>query len=113
MGVYCYTLRKGTKQVDEVTIGRLAYAYKCHWREDDSPFCRRMHAAAERARDANPDLELVVIGDDYSSARSEDRTPVFQISKQRTYWLDGNNPGPVVGHLGFEKGRYRYFPVDA
>lgn len=109
MGTYCYTLRKGTRDIAGETIGQMEYAYKYHWDSVDSPFCKRMHAAAERARDANPDLTLIIMGK-FTDIRDCD-TAVYRISNQRTYFMDGPNPGPVVGHLRREGRKLKFYPV--
>ncbi len=111
MGVYCYTLRKQTRQIDGVTIGRTAYAYKDHWDAYRSPFVARQHAAAERARNANPKLTRVIMGD-WKYAATEP-LPVFEISEGLTAFMDHKSPGPVVGYVTKSGGRYRYKAVDA
>lgn len=107
MGVYCYTLRAGTKVVSGVEIGRTAYSYKCHWGDHSSPVVRRKHAAAERAREANPNLTLVIMGD-YKDAECHEGIAVFQVSDRMEFFLDTNSPGPVVGKLYKVRGRYVY-----
>lgn len=109
MGVYCYTLRKGTREIDGMTIGQSAYAYKCHWGDYDSPYVKRMLAAGRRAREAQPDLDLIIMGH-FHNIRDCD-TPVFKVSTHMSSYLDGCNPGPVVGHLRREGRKLRFYPV--
>ena len=112
MGVYVYTLRKNTIKtrrdlggiIVEPEIGYAQFAYKC-WNGWDEPgyFRRqvgRAHAFAEKARQANPDLDLITLGNpkehDFERAGA---MPVFQVSTDANSWCDTKDPGPVVGYL--------------
>lgn len=109
MGIYCYTLRKATIQVGDMTIGRTAYAFKDGWGASESARAKRLYAAAERARAANPDLEYVIMGD-FNDARVEP-TPVFKVSKQLDSFFDSRAPGELVGHLSKVGRRFVFEPV--
>lgn len=71
MGVYRYTLRKNTTKVIDtdtgapVEIGSTEYAYKYSYGWDSGNYKRnvaKLEAAADRAREANPNLVLIVVG---------------------------------------------------
>lgn len=114
MGIYCYTLRKSTiKAIDmdvgaPIEIGVTKYAYKESYRFESKSYrmlTARAHAAAERARDANPNLVLVTHGDpkehsfDYHGAMD-----VFRVSPDMEYFLDTRAPGEIVGKL-YKRGK--------
>lgn len=100
MGVYQYTLRKGTKDVDGLTIGRYAFAYKLSNRLHETGPYKRMaaikEAAAERAADAQPDLMFAIVGD---WPTKDDARTVFRIDRAYASFADYHAPGDVVGHL--------------
>lgn len=108
MGIYCYTLRKNTfKAIDmdigaPVEIGITKYAYKESWNggADYNRIVGRAHAAAERARDANPNLVLVTFGDpkDYDF-NSDDTMTVYHCNPDLEYFMDGKSPGTVIGYI--------------
>lgn len=121
MGVYVYTLRKNTIKATRDLgaagqamgeIGYMDFAYKC-WNGWDEPasFRRavgRSLAAAERAREANPDLDLIVWGNPKNHDFGDDYMPVYQIRKTDSVWYDTQDPGKQVGYLS-KKGRKYVF----
>lgn len=109
MGIYCYTLRKSTiKAVDmdinaPIEIGVTKYAYKeSFWSESKAykMLTARSHAAAERARNANPNLVLITHGDpkdhDFDRYGAMD---VRRVTPDLEYFMDSKLPGEVVGKL--------------
>ena len=125
MGIYIYTLRKNTIKarrdiggiVVEPEIGYAQFAYK-YWKGWGEPgyFRRqvgRAHAFAEKARQANPDLDLITIGN--PKEHNFDRAgamPVFQIPTTAIVWYDTKDPGPIVGYL-YKNGRKYEFKTLA
>lgn len=122
MGVYVYTLRKNTIKAtrdlgaagqSKGEIGYMDFAYKCWngWYEPAS-FRRavgRSLAAAERAREANPDVDLIVWGNPKNYDFSRDgKMAVYQIRKTDSVWYDTQDPGKQVGYLS-KKGRKYVF----
>lgn len=108
MGIYIYTLRKTpTKAIDmdigaSVEIGVTAYAYKESWNGGAAynRMTARLHSLAEKARDANPNLVLVTMGN--PKENDFDRypnMPVFRVSPDLEYFHDTKVPGEVVGYL--------------
>ncbi len=109
MGIYCYTLRKNTIKATDmdvgapIEIGVTKYAYKESRGWNDGSYNRmvgKAHAAAERARDANPNLVLVTMGDpkDYDFSR-EGSMMVFRCKPDMTAFYDGKAPGEHVGFI--------------
>jgi hypothetical protein len=103
MGVYVYTRRAETREIDGKTIGRFAFAYKCHsyWRGDPgyASYQRRValtESLGERACGAR-DVRLAIVGD-FKDAAS-DRLPVFSVSPNLSSYYDTSSPGPVVGYI--------------
>lgn len=117
MGVYIYTLRKNpTISIDKgtkapVAIGVTKYAYK------DSSYrsaaynrmVGRMHALADKARDANPDLTLVTVGDpkDHDFIKYGPMG-VYKVSDRMSYFLDTKAPGTLAGFI-FKSGKSYIF----
>lgn len=108
MGLYCYTLRKNTIKATDMDIGApieigiTKYAYKESWNGsgDYNRMLGRVHAAAERARDANPNLVLVTFGD--PKENDFDKYPnmtVYRCSPDMESFMDHQPPGPAVGYL--------------
>lgn len=87
MGVYVYTLRKDTIEIDGKTIGRIAYAYKPSWRDDSNRVIQSKLAKAELARDALGDLDLVAQGDTFRLKDGEWMN-VFHCSKNMSTCYD-------------------------
>jgi hypothetical protein len=113
MGIYVYTLRKNpVKAIDmdtgaPIDIGVTAYAYKESWNSnaDYNRMTARMHAAAARARDANPNLVLTTFGDPKNqNFDAHPKMAVFRTSPEMTYFYDTKAPGELVGYL-FKNGR--------
>jgi hypothetical protein len=125
MGLYWYTMRKGTKVVDvienpdrstleyhfdAIELGRFAYAYKDFWMNDAPANWKRMagraHAAAKRARQANPDVKYYVNADSFKEA-ADGKYPVYQIEKKgMAEFLEENND-KIVGHLSKKGHKYQ------
>jgi len=116
MGVYVYTLRKNTiKAIDEDTgesidVGVTAFAYKCSWNADGyyKRMTAKMHAAAERAREANPNLDIVTFGDPKDGLK----TRIYRVKPTLTSFYDTETPGIDVGSIE-KRGRKWYFVRDA
>jgi hypothetical protein len=117
MGVYAYTLRKNTvkatRDLGDVgqpvgEIGYIDFAYKLWFGWDEPGYYRqqvgRSLAAAERAREANPELDLVVWGDPRKHDFSQGPMTVFQVSTSSCMWYDTQAPGKDVGYL-YKNGR--------
>ena len=108
MGIYCYTLRKNTIKATDmdinapIEIGITAYAYKesSYRTKEYKMMTGRAHAAAERAREANPNLVLVTWGNpkEYDFTR-EGKMAVYRTSPHMEYFYDSKNPGELVGYL--------------
>jgi hypothetical protein len=116
VGIYVYTLRAETRNIDGREIGTMKFAYKIHnyWRGDPGygSYTRSIavfHALAEKARWKNRDLTLVILGD-FKNAERE-RLPVHEISTRRSDWADTDTLGPIVGHVEKVGRGYRYIPV--
>lgn len=114
MGIYVYTLRKNTINATDmdtgtpIAIGVTAYAYKESFWNNDKAYkmmTARAHSAAERARDANPNLVLVTMGNpkDHDFDR-DSKMAVFRTSPDLEFFHDTKIPGEVVGYL-FKNGR--------
>ena len=124
MGLYWYTMRKQTKVVDgtvawmkgfiksDVELARFAYAYKdfgmasswgvpAAWKR----LAGRAHAAADRAFEANPDVEYYIMGDSFKEA-AEQHYPVFKMKEKMGAFLEETSD-PVVGYLN-KVGRGKY-----
>ena len=108
MGIYCYTLRKNTiKAIDmdvgaPIEIGITKYAYKESWNptKEHKMLTARAHAAAERARDANPNLVLVTFGDPKEHGFDESANmTVYRCSPEMEYFMDHKAPGEAVGYI--------------
>lgn len=112
MGIYVYTLRKNTIQAIDmdigapVEIGVTKYAYKDSW--NGGAHYKRMtgraHAAAERARDANPNLVLVTFGDPKDHNFDRDGMTVYRTNPNMTYFYDTKAPGEPIGVL-YKRGK--------
>lgn len=109
MGIYCYTLRKNpvvaidVEDRTPVAIGFAKYAYKYSWMGENAAYARavgRSHAQAEKARDANPDLTLITIGDpkehDFNRYGPME---VREVSARLTSFMDSQTPGKRAGFL--------------
>lgn len=108
MGIYIYTLRKNTIKATDmdigapINIGVTAYAYK-QSNSGGGAYNRmraRMHALANRAREANPNLVVVTLGNpkDYDFG-SEGKMAVYRTSPHLEYFYDTVNPGELIGYL--------------
>jgi hypothetical protein len=109
MGIYVYTLRKNPivaineRSHKPMAIGVTKYAYKHSSGWDRPEYKRttsRLHSLAEKARDANPDLTMVVVGDpkEHDFYRYGPMA-VYQVKDSMTYFYDSKIPGHVVGYL--------------
>ena len=121
MGVYVYTLRKNpikaTRDLGDIgqpegEIGYIDFAYKC-WNGWDEPgyFRRavgRSLAAAERAREANPDLDMIVWGNPKEHEFNRGPMAVYQVSKTESVWYDTEDPGKHVGYLYKDGRKYTF-----
>jgi hypothetical protein len=122
MGIYVYTLRKNpVKAIDmdtaaQINIGVTAYAYKESWNSnaDYNRMTARMHAAAERARDANPNLILATFGDPKNHDFDRDgKMAIFRTSPGMTYFYNTGSPGELIGYL-FKNGRkFEFERIDS
>ena len=113
MGIYCYTLRKNTiKAIDmdigaPIEIGVTKYAYKeSFWTQSKEykMLTARAHNAAERARDANPNLVLVTFGDPKEHNFDRDGMTIYRTSPNMEYFMDSKTPGEPVGVL-YKRGK--------
>jgi len=102
MGVYQYTLRKDTKTVEGMKIGRYAYAYKHSNRAYEcKPYRQRVNiteAAGERAAEALPDLEYAIMGEWKHAVHPYD-VAVIKLKKVVPSFADTIIPGEVVGYI--------------
>jgi hypothetical protein len=123
MGIYVYTLRKNPiVAIDNpsrapITVGITKYAYKDSGRWDGGSDYKRMVgrslAQAQKARDHNPKLTMVTIGD--PKEHNFDRygpMPVFQVSDQMTCFYDTKPPGPRVGCIWKSGKGYEFMSMD-
>lgn len=116
MGIYCYTLRKNTiKAIDmdigaPIELGTTQYAFKESWNGGAAykRLVNRMFSLAEKARDANPNLVLVVMGDPKNNDFDKHKMPVFRVSPEYEFHYDGRSPGDVVGYLYKNGKRYEF-----
>jgi len=114
MGVYQYTLRKDTKIVDGVKIGRYAYGYKHsyfrHYNQDRyakmySRLVGSVEAAADRAFEANADLEYAVIGDWKYASEGEGLTV---IKVKNASFADDTAKHEFVGYLKKDGRKFKF-----
>ncbi len=123
MGIYCYTLRKNTIKATDMDIGApieigvTKYAYKESFSNDSKAYkmmTARAHSAAERARDANPNLVLVTFGDpkDHDFDR-DDGMFVYRVSCDMEYFMDSNMPGKQFGKLNKVGKKYEFERIVA
>ena len=118
MGLYQYTMRKDTIEVDGLTIGRFSYAYKLgsdwqpggetsqyildpktgYHRRKMNTTVVRLEAAAERARDALPNVECFVQCDSFKDAAQYD-LPVFKVGTSVEQVLDCFEASELIGHI--------------
>jgi hypothetical protein len=121
MGVYVYTLRKNpivaidTANRAPVTIGYTKYAYKDWWNGDSAHkrMVGRSHAQAQKARDCNPNLTLVTMGD--PKEHNFDRYGPMEVYKVRdcmTRFYDTETPGPRVGCIWKSGKSYEFTEMD-
>jgi len=117
MGIYCYTLRKNTiKAIDmdivvPIEIGVTKYAYKesSSLSAEYRRMVGRAHAAAERARDANPNLVLVTFGDPKEHNFDTDgNMTVYRCSPVLEYFMDHKAPGEAFGYLYKEDKKLKF-----
>ena len=87
MGIYCYTLRKDVREVDGITIGRFQYAYKEGWGSSSSRTAKRLHAFAEKAVYANPNISYGICADSFNNA-AENEIPIYELPDQCSAFLD-------------------------
>ena len=108
MGIYCYTLRKNTIKATDMDIGApieigiTEYAYKESWNLTKQYKMRtaRAHAAAERARIANPNLVLVTTSDPKKhNFDKHGMLAVYRCSPDMEYFYDTQAPGSIVGYI--------------
>ena len=114
MGVYQYTLRKDTKIVDGVKIGRYAYGYKHsyfrHYNQDRyakmyNRLVGSVEAAAVRAFEENPDLEYAVIGDWKYASEGEGLTV---IKVKNASFADDTAKHEFVGYLKKDGRKFKF-----
>lgn len=117
MGIYCYTFRKNTlKAIDTdtgapVEIGIFAYAYKeSFWVNGEyNRKTARAHAAAERAREANPNVVLTTFGDPKSYKFNQGESmDIYRTCPNMTYFMDTKTPGELVGKLIKEGRKFKF-----
>ena len=119
MGVYVYTLRKNTIKAirdlgdagqPEGEIGYIDFAYKSWTVWDEPGYFRRAvgrsHAQAKKAREANPELDLIVWGNPKKHDFKDGFMEVFQVSKTKSAWYDTEDPGKKVGYLAKQGRKY-------
>lgn len=80
MGIYVYTMRKDMLEVADMKIGRFSYAYKDGWGASRTRTATRLMTMAERAQEAYPDLEYVVLADSFNRAK-EYKLPIYRKQK--------------------------------
>lgn len=114
MGVYQYTLRKETKTVDGVKIGRYGYAYKHsyfrHYNQDRyatmyNRLVGSVEAAADRAFEANADLEYAAIGE-WKYANEGEGLTVIKV--KNASFADDTSKHEVVGYLKKEGRKFKF-----
>lgn len=119
MGIYCYTLRKNPiKAIDvdnnvPIEIGTFMYAYKesFHSTPEYNRRVARAHSFAEKARDANPNLVMVVVGDPNSYDLENSFMEVYRCNPTLEYFMDSFSPGDKIGRL-YKNGRKFIFKRD-
>lgn len=114
MGVYQYTLRKDTMIIGGRKIGRFDFAYKLgrDWEPggmtDDydrsgkrkiNRTVRVLEAAAERAREANPDVDLACVLKSFRSVEAGWKIPVYKIPKNMTQFTEELDPLRIEGYI--------------
>jgi len=122
MGVYVYTLRKNpiiaidTDYGKSITLGRVEFAYKVSWSGGDPQYKRttaRLHSLAEKAREANPDLELVTIGNPKDHDFSKyGPMGVYLVKDHFTSYYDTDSPGKYIGLLHKNGKTYNFERID-
>ena len=114
MGVYQYTLRKETQTVDGTKIGRYGYAYKHsyfrHYNQDRyatmyNRLVGSVEAAADRAFEANSDLEYAAIGE-WKYASEDEGLTVIKIKKSS--FADDTANHEVVGFLKKQGRKFKF-----
>jgi hypothetical protein len=123
MGIYVYTLRKNTIKATDmdigapVQIGVTEYAYKESYSRGGAynRMTARMHALAERAREANPNIALVTWGNpkNYDFSTPYSNMAVYQTSPGMEYFCDTANPGEMVGYLYKRNGKFEFERIAA
>ncbi len=109
MGIYVYTLRKnpivaidsGTKAPTAVGYSKFAYKVSSGWNNPTyNRTTSRLHSLAEKARDANPNLVMMTIGDpkDHDFAKYGPMA-VYRVSPELTAFYDTKAPGERIGEL--------------
>jgi hypothetical protein len=114
MGVYRYTLRKETKVIDGLVIGRFGFAYKESFWSEGGAYKRRVAqalAAAERARYDLPDLRYAIMGEFKDCA--DQPYAVFDCDTKTESFSDTKTPGVVVGHIRKVGRKYVFTPLQA
>lgn len=122
MGIYCYTLRKNTIKATDMDIGApieigiTQYAYKESWNGNGAynRMVGKAHAAAERAREANPNLVLVVMGN--PKENDFDRYPnmtVYRCRPDMEFFMDHKAPGEAIGYLYKVGKKYEFERLEA
>jgi hypothetical protein len=102
MGTYVYTRRAETKNVDGVTIGRFAFAYKYSHLDGWYPggknrAVRMMEYRAVKAAEKNPNVEFFVVGAFDRAAACN--SLVYQMPKDVEYFIEEPTDAKVVGTL--------------
>ena len=114
MGVYQYTLRKETKVVDGIKIGRYGYACKhTYFRHSNHDRYAKMYnrlvgsveAAADRAFEANADLEYAAIGE-WKFASDPDGLAVIKVNTPS--FADDTARNEIVGYLKKEGRKFKF-----
>lgn len=122
MGIYCYTLRKNTIKATDMDIGApieigvTKYAYKEAFWDDSKAYkmmVARSHNAAERARDANPNLVLVTFGDPKEhDFNDEPNMTVYRCAPTMEYFMDHKAPGEAIGYLYKNGKKFQFERLD-
>ena len=121
MGIYVYTLRKNTIKATNmdtgtpIEVGVTKYAYKESWGSGSySRTVARQHASADRARDANPNLDLATFGDPKEHDFDRDGSMVvFRTGSNFTSFYDTKFPGEPIGRLYKNGKKFEFEPIPA
>jgi hypothetical protein len=124
MGVYQYTMRKDSREVDGIKIGRFEFAYKLgrDWepggRTDmykNGKFVKNrvvlsLEAKARSAREALADVRYVVVSNDFNDAAKYD-LPVYEVGRVMYQFTEELDSKDLVGVLRKVGRVFKFIPA--